>query len=58
MSSIRSLCNREQEIVPSTQEDPQARFVKDCRKEVEECGRESVLKDEGLDVTLVFVSST
>jgi len=38
MSSItyRTLCNREQEGVLSTQEDPRTRFIEDYREEVEE----------------------
>jgi len=49
--------NRKQDL-PSTQEDPRARFFEDYRNEAEEYDREFMKKyDEDLNTTLIFVSS-
>lgn len=43
--------------LPSTQEDPRARFFDDYRKEAEEYDKEFMKKyDEDLNTTLIFVS--
>ena len=50
--------SKKQEL-PSTQEDPRARFFDDYHKEAEEYDREFMKKyDEDLNTTLIFVSLT
>jgi len=54
--SLRFPRRRKQDL-PSTQEDPRARFFEDYRNEAEEYDREFMKKyDEDLNTTLIFVS--
>lgn len=55
--SLRPQCNRKQQV-PPTQEDHQAQFYKDYRREAEWYDREFMNKhEEDLNTTLIFVSS-